>query len=534
MRLKHLKLVRVVLAMAMLLGTAFLFVDLDHALAPKAARSVLWLQFVPSLLQFVRGAALWSVGFVVVLGLTVLCGRVYCSTICPLGTLQDLFGRAPGSRRKFRFSQPRNGLRYMVLGLVVALALAGSGLLLNLLDPFSLFGRIMADLARPAVITVNNLLAMLFEQFGLYTVVRREWAVLTPVAVAVSALLLSGMYWLVRGHGRLWCTALCPVGALLGLLSAASWLRIRLNREACVACGRCERVCKAGCIDVRTLRVDTSRCVMCGNCLTVCREDAVEFGRAWKAEPPAGTATADRRNFLVRALLTVGGLAGWPDGSAQAQDPPPAAGSVSTKKPVPASRPTTIVETRTCPVSPPGSVGVERFSSICTGCHLCVSACPSQVLSPAVLEYGSDGLLQPRLNFHAGYCNYDCTACSQVCPTGAILPIALPDKKLTQLGRAVFVRENCVVVTDETNCGACSEHCPTKAVHMVPYAGRTGRPLVIPEVTADICVGCGACEHACPTRPYRAIFVDGNAVHQRARKPVVLKLETPQTEDFPF
>ena len=50
---------------------------------------------------------------------------------------------------------------------------------------------------------------------------------------------------------------------------------------------------------------------------------------------------------------------------------------------------------------------------------------------------------------------------------------------------------------------------------MVPYIND----LVIPEVNESICVGCGACEYACPTTPYRAIYVEGNAIHQLAEKP---------------
>jgi ferredoxin len=105
----------------------------------------------------------------------------------------------------------------------------------------------------------------------------------------------------------------------------------------------------------------------------------------------------------------------------------------------------------------------------------------------------------------------------------------LEAKKLTQIGKTVFIKDNCIVQTEKTNCGACSEHCPTKACHLVPFEGR----LLIPEVTDDICVGCGACEYACPTKPYKAIFVDGNAVHEAAKKPETKGVEV-APGDFPF
>jgi formate hydrogenlyase subunit 6/NADH:ubiquinone oxidoreductase subunit I len=130
----------------------------------------------------------------------------------------------------------------------------------------------------------------------------------------------------------------------------------------------------------------------------------------------------------------------------------------------------------------------------------------------------------------AGYCNFDCTVCGEVCPTGAILPLTVEQKQVTQVGEVRFIKENCVVYTDETLCGACSEHCPTKAVEMVPYKGD----LNIPEVNPEICVGCGACEHACPVRPHRAIYVDGLAVQQIAKKPEVKESKEGSLEEFPF
>jgi len=137
------------------------------------------------------------------------------------------------------------------------------------------------------------------------------------------------------------------------------------------------------------------------------------------------------------------------------------------------------------------------------------------------------------MDYSSGYCNYECKICSEVCPTGAILSIESLDKKKTiQLGKAKFIRENCVVYTDNTDCGACSEHCPTKAVNMVPYED-TG--LFIPEIDEEICVGCGACEYPCPTRPYKAIFVDGHPEHLTAMPPKVEDLEIKKpVEDFPF
>lgn len=525
MRLGFLKPLRVVIALAFMALTAFLFLDYREMGAGRIADGVLYLQFVPSLLSFLEEAALGAAGFLVVLGLTLLFGRAYCSTICPFGTLQDVISRLAGKkRRRYVATEPHVTLRYWILALTAILLLTGSGLLLNLLDPFSNFGRILSNLVRPLLLAANNAASPLVEMTGSHALYRVPWPAIAPLSIGVALIMLLSAGWLSARHGRLYCNTLCPVGTLLGFVSRFSFLRIRLDKDACMECGRCERVCKAGCIDFKAGSVDVTRCVTCFNCLAACQDNALHFAAAPGPAPGSGPGeeSPDRRKFLIGlaasglGITATGAQAALPQGFVQ-------------------SRPATIPEKRTSPVSPPGSQSIEHFNSRCTACHLCVSACPSRVLAPSFLDYGLSGMMQPQMDFQSAHCNYDCTVCSNICPSGAILPLNKESKHRTQVGVAHFIKQNCVVYTDNTNCGACSEHCPTKAVHMVPYLNANGRKLVIPEVNAAICVGCGGCEHACPTRPYRAIWVDGNPVHKVAEKPVVEELKQPDaTEDFPF
>ncbi|HBG17928.1 MAG TPA: 4Fe-4S ferredoxin [Desulfobulbaceae bacterium] len=523
MGLHRLKTLRVGVSVVFFTLIALLFLDFRNMVAPSIAGGVLYLQFVPSLLQLVSTAALGAAGCIVIVILTVLFGRVYCSTVCPLGTLQDVIGfvaRKKRQRRAFQFSEPHNVLRYAIFALTVLLMLAGSGFLLNLLDPFSSFGRIFANLFRPAVLLVNNVAAVTLEQLGVYTLPRVRWAAFASISVGISLATLMIVVWLAATRGRLYCNTICPVGTLLGLLAKISMLRIGIDPGACKGCKLCEDACKAGCIDSRKKTVDNSRCVGCYNCFAACPKDGMRFENRWRRRVSAVQPDRKRREFLLNSGVFLLGLLG-------VEEP---------TKMIVQSKPTTIPVRVTCPVSPPGSGGIAHFTATCTACHLCVSACPSRVLVPSIFEFGLQGVMQPRMNFHTGHCNYDCTICLDVCPSGAILPLTVEKKKLTQLGVAKFIKENCVVYTDNTVCGACSEHCPTKAVDMVPYPNPANKKLTIPEMKPDYCIGCGGCEHACPTKPYKAIYVDGNPVHKLAKKPMVKKIEiqVDGNEDFPF
>jgi len=367
---------------------------------------------------------------------------------------------------------------------------------------------------------VNNVAAIALEPLGVNTLHRVPWAVIAPVSAGISVAMLRLVAWLAATRGRLYCNTVCPVGALLGLLSKISFLQVSIEPGVCKGCKLCEGVCKAGCIDRRKKTVDISRCVGCYNCFAVCPREGLRFENRWRRRVPAAQPDRGRRDFILNSGMVLLGLAGVTE---------------QTKKIIP-SKPTTIPVRVTSPVSPPGSGSIEHFTASCTACHLYVSACPSRVLVPTFLEFGFLGMMQPRMDFHAGHCNYECTICLDVCPSGAILPLPVEKKQLTQLGIAKFIKENCVVYTDNTDCGACSEHCPTKAVDMVPYPNPVNKRLKIPEMKPEYCIACGGCEHACPTKPYKAIYVDGNPVHKFAKKPVVKKIEekVDYKEDFPF
>ncbi|MCJ7820149.1 MAG: 4Fe-4S dicluster domain-containing protein [Bacteroidales bacterium] len=519
MRSSALKHIRVIFSVIVLFFIALLFIDFRELVPEKAFGPLLYLQFVPSLLKFAIAGVAGATGFMVVILLTVLSGRTYCSFLCPLGISQDVISRIGGTfKRRFRkygYKKPYTVLRYFMLAMTASIMLMGGAYVLTILDPYSTFGRFMTYFAKPAAIFLNNQVAALLGEFDIYTIYKIDIKAyqLAAYAVPVSFLLLVGL--LSFRYGRLYCNTVCPVGTFLGFLSKISLFRIRFDEASCNRCGRCAAACKSSCIDFLHRHVDTSRCVNCFNCLDSCNENAISYGpvRLKRAEPD-NVPDASRRQFITGSLLFLAGTSQL----VRAQNDAP--------KP---TQDSTVKEDRLYPVSPPGSTGIEKFTDRCTACSLCVSACPTKVLQPSVSEYGFAGIMQPRMDYNSGFCNFECTLCTEICPTGAIMPLVLEAKKLTRIGKAVFIKDNCIVNTEKTACGACSEHCPTKACAMVPFEGS----LVIPEVIDDICIGCGACEHACPTRPYRAIFVDGNPNHEVAKKQEIKELEV-TTEDFPF
>lgn len=515
---------RIFLSLLFFVTIAILFFELFGLVFKVFPHAILHFQFVPSLIQFIATISLVSIGFIIIILLTLFFGRIYCSTLCPLGTLQDLFGflsrKLSPKRKVFKFKKPHNWLRYSILAVVILSLFTGSILLVNLLDPYSVFGKMVTNFFRPVTVALNNMISLGLAKADIYWLPRVKWVPVNLAALTLSLVYLSALCVLVVKKGRLYCNTICPVGTLLGLFARFSIFRITLDKTKCNSCGKCSAVCKAECINPLDQSVDFSRCVGCMNCLSPCPDKGVKFRPFWvKEEKNEIDYDPRKREFFKKSGLVIAGTLAAGKLFSQEEE--------KKKEVIKASVP--IV--RENPVTPPGAKSQERFNSLCTACHLCVSACPTQVLQPTYFLYGLTGFLQPRMDYITNFCNFECTLCGEVCPTGAIQRITKEEKKQIQLGKSYFVKENCIVYTMNTACGACSEHCPTKAVNMVPYKDK----LTIPEVNNKICVGCGACEYACPTDP-KSIYVDGNPVHLLAEKPIEIKTEEKidYKEEFPF
>lgn len=488
-----LKKIRLILATVMLIGITWLLMDFTGTAHH-------WFSWMPKL-QFLEAVlALNLVVVVALIVLTLVLGRIYCSVICPLGILQDIFGwlGKKAKKNRYTFSKEKKWLRYPVLALFVIAFVAGIGTIVQLLAPYSAFGRIATNLLQPIWQTGNNVLASIAEYYDSYAFYHSEVWLRSLPSLCIAAITLVILLVLAWRNGRTYCNTVCPVGTVLSFFSRFSWLKIHFDTEKCRNCSLCTKNCKAACIDYKNHTVDYSRCVVCGDCIESCKFGALKYApnnHNTQSNPNTPTDTSKRSFLVTSALLTTAALA------QEAKKTDGGFAEIEDK----------VAPERQTPLTPPGSLSAQNMARNCTGCQLCISECPNQVLRP------SDDwmhLMQPVMSYERGYCRPECTRCSQVCPAGAIKPIRHEDKASTQIGHAVWVKKNCIPLTDGVDCGNCARHCPVGAIEMVPSDPDDEESIRIPVVNESRCIGCGACENLCPARPFSAIYVEGHEVHK--------------------
>lgn len=428
---------------------------------------------------------------------------MYCSVICPLGVYQDIVAWLGKKQRKNRYaySPAKSWLRYGILAVFIISMIAGIGSVTALLAPYSSYGRIASNLFAPFYGWGNNLLAYLAERTGSYAFYTTEvWMKSLPtfIIAVVTFIVLGILAW---RNGRTYCNTICPVGTVLGFFARFSFLKPVIDTDKCVNCNRCARNCKAACIDSKNHKIDYSRCVSCMDCIEKCHTNAIRFihpgnnhSASVETDRVAETGKGRRRFLTVASSVIVSAAL-----KAQEKKVDGGLAVIEDKK----------IPDRHTPILPPGAVNTRHFAQHCTGCQLCVSVCPNEVLRPSS---DLEKLMQPVMSYEKGYCRPECKRCSEVCPTGAIRLTDLAEKSSTQVGHAVWVKKNCVPLTDGVECGNCARHCPTGAILMVPSeADDPGSPK-IPVVNTERCIGCGACENLCPARPFSAIYVEGHEV----------------------
>ena len=483
--------IRIVLATVMLIGITWLFVDFTGT----AHHCFSWM---PKLQLLEAILALNVVALVILIVMTLVFGRIYCSIICPLGILQDIIGWVGKKVKKNRytFSKALSWLRYTMLGVMVVSLVAGIGSIVQLLAPYSAFGRIATTLLQPLYKMGNNVLAAISEHYDNYTFYHTETGVPNiTIVLAIACVTLVVLAVLAYRNGRTYCNTICPVGTVLSFLSRFSWMKIQFDADKCKNCSLCTKNCKAACIDFKNHQVDYSRCVVCGDCIESCKFGALEYSSSTRNTSNTSVDPSKRSFLLASAMMTTAALA------QEAKMTDGGLADIEDK----------VAPERQTPLTPPGSLSARNMAQHCTGCQLCISECPNEVLRPS-----GDWLhlMQPTMSYELGYCRPECTRCSEVCPAGAIKPIQKEEKSSIQIGHAVWVKKNCIPLTDGVSCGNCARHCPVGAIEMVPSDPDDEESLKIPVVNESRCIGCGACENLCPARPFSAIYVEGHEVHK--------------------
>jgi len=417
------------------------------------------------------GALVWGAAL---LALTVVFGRVFCGWVCPLGTLQQFASwlLSPRSRRESlaanRYRRWYATKTYVLAALLLAAA-AGT-VQTGLLDPLATLARGLASGAWPVLPGGRP--------------VPGGW-----LAAALLLAVVISSRWL----PRVFCRALCPLGALLGIFARFSLFRIARRGEACSTCTLCTFACQGA--DEPLGEHRPSECHVCLNCTTTCPEGALQY--RFLPSPPARPAQPDlARRYLIGSALA--GLVAAPilratGGGRQVADPRL--------------------------LRPPGARAEPDFLARCIKCSLCQQACPTGALQPAIGQAGVEGLWTPVLVPRRGWCEFACTRCGEVCPTGAIERLTAPRKtgydggEPVRIGTAFVDRGRCLPWAMKTPCIVCEEMCPTdpKAiwVETLEEPTRDGGTIFLqrPWVEPQRCVGCGICEHRCPVGEEAAIRV---------------------------
>ncbi|MBN1560555.1 4Fe-4S binding protein [candidate division KSB1 bacterium] len=449
-------------------------------------------------------AAKLAIGLAILL-LTLPFGRFFCGWICPLGTTLDAAGRLFFRNRRERATHIVRTYRTWKYALLIFIVIAAlfSVQLAWFFDPLVLLSRFATVVFYPVFVLFSQGLfdaafKIEFMQDQVYALY--DWAQkwLLPIAqpVVTNGLAILVIFITILALGlvsrRFWCRSLCPLGALLGLCSKYRLLQRKVD-SSCTSCGLCQRRCRMAAIGENGLSTNPAECIECGQCVAECPTHSISYGLGLKRRREGKDVDLSRRRILMA------GVAGLSFALFLRIPRAHAHGKV---------------------IRPPGAINEETFLQKCIRCQACTRICASTggCLQPSMSETDLQGLWSPIVIARMGYCEYNCTLCGQVCPTGAIQELMLARKQQLKIGRALFDKDVCIPWREHKDCLVCEEHCPLpqKAIRFDVQTVRTGsgetRTVKLPYVVAELCIGCGICETKCPLpgRPGISVTAEGN------------------------
>lgn len=427
----------------------------------------------------------------IVILLTILFGRIFCGYICPMGITIDCSDRILNlKKKKGKGRDNLYRLKYFILLFITGAGAFGVSAVF-FAAPLSLITRFYALLIYPILSLLSqmglSLIQPIAAHFNMYGIMYAEISPPRYTTLFFVLLFFVGIFAAGRINSRFWCRYLCPSGAILALFSRLSLVK-RAVSDNCTKCGKCVRSCPMGAIEKESPgNTSFKECIGCLTCRDVCPENAVSFRVHSQKRKDVPDFIPERRTLLysgltgaVFASVNLSGL--------YSLYGKPGVGHVSPKG----------------LVRPPGSRPEDDFLALCVRCGECMASCPNNALQPIWFEAGVEGLFSPSLVPKRGACSQDCNNCGTVCPTGAIRPLEIADRRWAKTGTARVMRERCLAWEHQKRCMVCDEVCPYSAIK---FRDEPGNPVPVPEVMEDRCSGCGFCEHHCPVQNQSAIFV---------------------------
>ncbi len=437
-------------------------------------------------------AFLWAL---IPVALTIFFGRYVCGWVCPLGAVLQFFSYFFKKMTRLARKPAENGLLSLKYA-ILAVMLAASVFTLDLagfLDPLAFLYRSFITVVLPAFAMAGDAAvsflpaagaSSLAEGFGetlQNLIINRTFHQGLLIGLIFLAAILLNAY-----RERFWCRYLCPAGALLALLARWNLVKVRVNEEKCTRCKICTIHCPTQATPFPNREWQPSECVYCYSCASQCPTQAIAFP---VLASPRDTKPVDfpRRKWIFSTLL---GMSVAPLFRLSES----------------ATRPSSKL------IRPPGALPEPQFLAACVKCGECMKVCPTNALQPASAQAGPEGFWTPVLTPKIGYCEYYCSLCTQVCPSGALKELQIKEKIKIRIGSAWINKDRCIPYALGRPCTVCEEKCPTspKAIEMTPIETLSPDGAAeyreFPVVNLDLCIGCGICETQCPASDDPAIY----------------------------
>lgn len=451
------------------------------ALTTTIASRVFFIAFLPAVITLV---------------LTFFLGRVACGWICPLGSLHQFFSfvfKKTKLHRPKKLQDNHTAWKYYILVFILVSAVFTLNVV-GLFDPFSFLYRSIIVGVLPALSYGFSAFIGLFYQFNLTGIgdpMIQFFENLDINAIFIQGFFIGtifiGIVLLNMVRERFWCRYICPLGALLGLVSRWNIFDLKIDKDRCIDCGLCTIQCQTQANPFPNEGWKSSECVYCFTCAAICPTNAVKFPAKFSAEKVEAI-DLSRRKLLFTSLL---GIFATPFFRLT-----PTRHRASERL-----------------IRPPGALPEEQFLKKCVKCGECMKVCPTNALQPVLSEAGPEGIWTPKLDPKIGYCDYYCSLCTQVCPTGAIKELTIEEKNELKIGTAWVNRNRCIPWKFGDPCIVCEEHCPVspkaikfQKIEVLHLDGIVKTPIA-PIIDLDQCTGCGICENKCPVVDSPAIYV---------------------------